>query len=587
MAGLVLIDILPTAVQQGGWICFFFVFLGLVGPSLLERWFQKASEHAHVAALVVGLLGLVLHALLDGVFVRDPEELARLHGHAHAATALPVAIILHRIPVGLTVWWLISRNHGARVATGVLAAIAAATCVGYWLGDPLVESISSGVTAMVQSFMAGSLLHVVMHRPHQESGSCVCGPTPASERLLEGVGGLCGLAILIPFLPEILLDGDHADEIAMAEEHGPGFLQALLGLSLQSAPALLLGYAMAGILGAFLPLSSIRWLGRGRSWSQSLRGVALGLPLPVCSCGVVPLYRTLVERGAPATAGFAFLVATPELGVDAVLLSIPLLGAEFTVARVAAAGLLALVVGALIGRMTTSRPVTDDDGETSCCAATQPTFSTKARSAFHLGFVELVQHTGPWILLGLIVAALTGPFLHDAPIVGVSPPVQVMIFAALGIPLYVCASGATPLVAVLLIEGVSPGAALAFLLTGPATNVVTFGVLRSLHGARIALAFSVAMFTLSVAIGVATNRIFTGLTVQAGGSTDHEHASPLAVGCLIALGVAFLVSFLRRGPRSFVGEIASGLDFHPANTAVPEGDTATDVVEVDPVVPRT
>ena len=124
------------------------------------------------------------------------------------------------------------------------------------------------------------------------------------------------------------------------------------------------------------------------------------------------------------------------------------------------------------------------------------------------GLGTLVDHTGPWILVGLVVAALVGPLVKDSWLAGSDPYLQVVLFAMLGIPVYVCASGATPMVAVLLVGGVSPGAALAFLLTGPATNVVTFGVITDLHGRKAAVFFCVMMASFAVAIGLAVNYLF-------------------------------------------------------------------------------
>ena len=132
------------------------------------------------------------------------------------------------------------------------------------------------------------------------------------------------------------------------------FLRTLGVLLLESAPALLLGYALAGLVPFLLTASRAAALGRGSRLSQSLKGVAFGLPLPVCSCGVLPLYESLIRRGAPPVAAMAFFVATPELGLDAVLLSVPLLGTSLTVARVVAAFLVAVIVAHLVGRHATA-----------------------------------------------------------------------------------------------------------------------------------------------------------------------------------------------------------------------------------------
>jgi uncharacterized membrane protein YraQ (UPF0718 family) len=254
----------------------------------------------------------------------------------------------------------------------------------------------------------------------------------------------------------------------------------------------------------------------------------------------------------------AFLVATPEIGVDAVILSVPLLGTPFTVLRVTAAAVLALATGYLVGRVVhgagagAGPPADPTEASVSTVGMT-----SKVTSALKLGFGEVVDHTGPWILLGLVVAAVAGGLLQGSWLTDMDPRIEVLVFAVIGVPVYVCASGATPLVAVLLLAGVSPGAALAFLLTGPATNVTTFGVLSKLHGWRIALTFSLVMLTLSVGLGVATNQLFRTLIPPPTEAPSHESASSLQALSLTLLAVIFLVSFVRRGPRQFVAEILS------------------------------
>jgi MFS family permease len=132
---------------------------------------------------------------------------------------------------------------------------------------------------------------------------------------------------------------------------------------------------------------------------------------------------------------------------------------------------------------------------------------------------------------------------------------EVVVFALIGVPTYVCASGATPLVAVLLGKGMSAGAALAFLLTGPATNATTFGILARLHGRRIALAFSAGIFALAVALGLATNALVSGGISAPRDEPARESVSALSWACMGAIALLYSFSFLRRGPRRFVGEI--------------------------------
>jgi len=572
MGGLILADILPASFAEGGWPVIPVALAGLFVPFFLERNFRRIGRSAHFVTLVLGLGGLCIHSVFDGLACAEGGAAAH-DGHAHELghSHLPYAVVLHSLPVGLTVWWLIRRAFGRFWAQSVIGLISGSRVAGYAVGEHLFETLDAATIAAIQALVAGSLLHVVFHRPH-EGDSCSHGegekvPAPAPptrSAWAAGVGGLIGLALVAALLGENLLpsDGEH--------DHG-GFVDNLLELSLDGAPALLLGYALAGFIGVFLPGSSVRWMSRGGTWSQAVRGVAIGLPIPVCSCGVVPLYRTLVTRGAAPAAAMAFLVATPELGLDAILLSLPLLGGEFTLVRVGAAAIVALVIGALVGRVAPGRPSpapqrttsshadgTSDDKENGTVAIGSAA-STRARrvlDALRLGFFEVFDHTGPWIILGLLIAAGAMPFIEGSFLATMPPWLQVLAFALLGVPAYVCASGATPLVAVLLLGGVSPGAALAFLLTGPATNVSTFGVLRDLHGRRVAAVFSVLMIGLAVALGIATNA-FLESPVASSAEHVHDHASPWRVAALVALGVLVVLSILRRGPREFVATIFS------------------------------
>ena len=122
-------------------------------------------------------------------------------------------------------------------------------------------------------------------------------------------------------------------------------------------------------------------------------------------------------------------------------------------------------------------------------------------------------------------------------------------------PTYVCASAATPLVAVLLLGGLSPGAALAFLITGPATNITTFGVLTQLHGKRAAVMFSLAIIGTSVGLGYAVNAFFGNIPIVALDMLTVEGASAYKIASLIGLVLLFSASLLRRGPRGFVAEL--------------------------------
>ncbi|MEJ2079397.1 MAG: permease [Acidobacteriota bacterium] len=560
ITGLVLLFILPDSYENGGWLTLPIAVTGLFGPTFLEGASRRVARRTHIAALVLGLTALVLHALIDGTALSDAG--------AASASLLPLAVVIHRLPVGLTIWWLLRPSFGTRSASGVLGLIAAATVAGYSFGPVLIGGLSSHGIAWFQAFVAGSLLHVVFHQPHLRGSQCGCGEATAHSGWHEGVGALFGIGLIATLLAEGALHQAHALASGMQVVHSG--LQTFWVLALESAPALLLAYLMAGALHAFLPSSTIRWLKRGSSLNQAFRGMAIGLPFPVCSCGVVPLYESLIRKGAPATAAMAFLIATPELGLDAVLLSVPLLGVELTVIRICCAAIVAALVGWTIGSLLVvpqSAEAPDPERSPSGTNRGRVTLSAKIESALRVGLIEVVDHTAPWILLGIAIAAVIEPLMAGGWLSRLPGGLDVPLFTLIGLPAYVCASGATPLVVVLIAGGISPGAALAFLLTGPATNATTFGLLGKLHSRRIAVLFSVTIIGLSVTLGYCVNALFPASGGQVLNPAVAEQPSTVQLISLGVLAGIYLFSILRRGGRRFVAELffrgQRTLDLHP------------------------
>jgi hypothetical protein len=208
--------------------------------------------------------------------------------------------------------------------------------------------------------------------------------------------------------------------------------------------------------------------------------------------------------------------------------------------------------------------------------AESPALPLRQRLALGLkeGLVESVDHTAPWILVGMGMAALVEPLLAAEWLSRLPPGLDVPLFALLGAPSFVCASGATPLVAVLLHKGLSPGAALAFLITGPATSITTFAVLAKLHGRKVTLAFGGVVALTSIALGLALNALIpaqTGLAHQ----PHAEHEGLLEWAGLVLLGALFLASLLRQGPRAFLAQLLPGADH--GEGAVPSGDRLSEL----------
>jgi uncharacterized protein len=550
IGGLVLIHIIPESVQVAGWWALLALFAGLMGPGYLEKGLHRAAAKAHTFALLLALAGLAFHGFLDGVALLDG-------GDAHGSrNLLAVAVVLHRIPVGLTILWLLIPRYGWRWAAGALGAIAVATLAGYAMGGAFISDSTRQGLSIFQALVAGSLLHVVIHSPDH----IVCEHEAGRWNINSGMGAVLAVVVLYYLGESALHHGSHAGE--HAGHHAGDLLgghlahlahapSAFWSLAEKSALPLLIAYLGAGLLHGFLPRASMAWLGRRGPLAQSFKGVAFGLPLPVCSCGVIPLYQGLITRGAPASAAMAFLVATPEIGIDALLLSIPLLGSELTLARVLAASIVAILVGWIVGGY--ANKLDTANAPAACGDDPMPSdFGQRLRISIRAGLAEVVDNTAPWIILGLAVAAGAVEMLDTQWLAALPQIAMVPLMAILGMPVYVCASGATPMVAMLILKGISPGAALAFLLTGPATNITTFGVLSQLHGRRVAISFGLSVGALAIICGYLVDAFLPGYSVPALSDAHLETHSLVFLGLLAVL---YMLSILRQGPRRFVGQV--------------------------------
>ena len=577
VGGLVLLDVVPHALERADLLALGFMVAGFMLPSMAERLLHYGVRQTHFVVMVLAMLGVAAHSLLDGS--------ALAQASVTTGSLLGVGVVLHQLPVSLMVWWVLS-DRDRLAPWGVLAVMALMTIVGYVSEPAVFAALPSRAAALFEALVGGSLLHVIAHPAHdhdpahehepghphlaghahahahshahdhghdhghdQAHDHATAGGAPsnaeAPPRWTNGMGALLGAVLLI------------ALHVSRRDSAGALPLQAtwdtFWSLCLESAPAVLLAYVAAGVAYAWLPTGSLAWMSRGSRLRQGLAGVAVGLPLPICSCGVVPLYQQLIQQGASTTAAVAFLIATPELGIDAILLSVPLLGAEFAAVRVLAAAIAALgvafVMGGLVKRTRRALPLLGDT------PAPSRTAQERLQQAARSGFGEMVDHTAPWILVGVIVAAIASPVLSGSWITALPAGVDVFVFALVGLPLYICASASTPLVAVLVAAGVSPGAGLALLLTGPATNVATIGILTRMHGKRFAWLFSVAMIAAAVLLGLAVNLLWPTLPDTQPALVAEAQGSWWQIGSVAIVALLYAASVLRRGIRGFLSEL--------------------------------
>ena len=535
VSGFVLLHLLPESVAQAGWMVLPLALLGFVLPSIAERTLHQGHQGMRRVVIFLAVLGVAAHTILDGLFLNLGGDAHQGHGHkiTHELTAW--AVILHRIPEGLGIWWIVPRTLGVLPAVVLTVASISGTLFGYFMGESVLTNGSQNALALLQSLLVGSPLHVVLHAHI---------PAPRDKGRFHWasvLGAAIGVAVLGYVIHDHFPKGRYGSPV-----------DVFVNLALESAPALLIAYVMVGLCHAFMPASWLKNMSRGPKLTQAFRGVAIGLPLPVCSCGVVPIYRQLISQGATIAAAIAFLVATPELELAAVMLTWQLMGGEVALVRIGMAAVLALVVGVLVASFTKQSeldPLADAD-ECSMPDAKPEGFALRLKSAFVFGFGRAVDSTATWIFTGLFLSALLMPYVDPEWIAGLPPGIDVPIAALIGLPLYVCATGSTPMAAMLLVQGLSPGAVLALLLTGPATNITTFGVLAKLHGKRASLIFACSMWAGAVGLGYVANWAISAPELS---SFDNgNQPSTLAWSILWIMVAVFTLSLLRQGVRPFL-----------------------------------
>jgi len=313
---------------------------------------------------------------------------------------------------------------------------------------------------------------------------------------------------------------------------------------------ILIGFAVAGLLHEFLPTSIItRHLGQERPRSVVLAAL-FGAPIPLCSCGVLPAAAALRRKGASRSALMAFLIATPETGVDSVALTWGLLGPLMAVVRPVvaivtgiAAGLLGLLLRDDLAAPEPELPAFEAHDhavavEPRSAKPDEPPWLARSRAAVEYGFGPLLDDIAFWLVIGLALTGLLAAMLPNdffSAVLGWDRGLLPMLaMAAASVPLYLCASASTPIAAALVLKGLSPGAALVFLLVGPATNAATVAVARQIFGPRRLRIYLLTVLVVSVVAGLALDEL----------AADVVRASTLGAGPARDPGLFVLVKML-------------------------------------------
>ena len=281
-----------------------------------------------------------------------------------------------------------------------------------------------------------------------------------------------------------------------------GFFTSLLNVVCEMAPYLLLGFFIAGVLHVFVPQKFYaNYLSRNNKLSV-VWAALLGIPLPLCSCGVIPTAIGLRNEKASKGAIASFLIATPQTGIDSILATFSLMGLGFAIIRPTAALITGVCGGLLVNRLVREDDI-KDDATTSC----QVENGNRIWRVLKYAYYDMLRDIGLRLLIGLVVAALIQVAVPDEFFLsfGSQPLLQMLVILNIAIPMYICSTGSIPVAAALMMKGLSPGAALVMLMAGPAVNLASILVVHKSMGRRFTSIYLMTIVGFAVLFGLLLN----------------------------------------------------------------------------------
>lgn len=325
-------------------------------------------------------------------------------------------------------------------------------------------------------------------------------------------------------------------------------MKEILELVNQMSPYILLGFLLAGLMHAFIPKRMYgRYLG-GRSFRSVFNAALLGVPLPLCSCGVIPTAMSLRREGASKSSTVSFLISTPQTGVDSIIATYSLMGLPFALLRPVIAFLTALLGGVVVNQFDGDEPASASESEE--VGAEDKTFVQKISEALKYAYVEMMQDIGKWLMVGLIVAGLITVFVPDSffALFVDSPLLSMVVVMVFAIPMYLCATGSIPIAVALMLKGLSPGAALVLLMAGPAVNTASVLVVSKVLGRKTMMLYLASIIVGAMGFGLCIDYLLPSEWFLAPLREIHncEHGGSIFnLLCTILLGLLLLNAFWR------------------------------------------
>lgn len=346
-------------------------------------------------------------------------------------------------------------------------------------------------------------------------------------------------------------------------------MEQILHIINEMSPYLLLGFLLAGLMHAFIPGQMYsRYLSKG-SFRSVLNAALFGIPLPLCSCGVIPTAMSLRKEGASKGAAVSFLIATPQTGIDSIIATYSLMGLPFAIIRPIVALITALLGGQMVNVFDSeaAAPCPEAHEEHKCCCHDSHEesgcscgceghghehhgFWGKMGEALEYAFIHMMADIGKWLVIGLVVAALITVLVPDSffEIFADNSLLSMLLVLCMAIPMYLCATGSIPIAVALMLKGLTPGAGLVLLMAGPASNVASILVIRKVLGQRTQLIYLISIIAGAILFGLGIDYLlprewFTSHLV-AQDACCHEETSWFSWICTIALALMLINALL-------------------------------------------
>lgn len=343
------------------------------------------------------------------------------------------------------------------------------------------------------------------------------------------------------------------------------FIEIFIDLFIEMAYFLMLGITLVGIFNLFVNRELIaKQLGKNSFWS-SIKACALGVPLPLCSCAVVPTGLYLKDKGASTATTTAFLISTPQTGVDSIVATYGMMGPVFAWFRPIAAFISGVFGGFIVGLFDKKNkdanalevPVQEDNSEIECSDGSCSTHSTVTNkdpwgkrivNTLRYAYVETVGGIAVHFLIGLVIAALVTMFLPADLIVRAnlnSGLLAMLLMIAIGLPMYICSTASIPIAVSFILKGISPGAAFVFLFMGPFTNAASLSILASKLGKKVVALYVSVTTVLAVLFGLLLDFLINnfGLNVDIAQMGEHMHEETSIFKIIVAIIFALLLLY--------------------------------------------